>query len=511
LNDTINKMFSFVRQHKVISGSVLVAILAGVYLGYEKFTRDPLEGLVTTTIERGAVEKLVSVSGTTKARNTAKLAFPTPGTVSKVYVNEGDIVSAGTILATLGADELVAARASALADLAVAQADRAELVAGNTVSDRDVTDTKVAIAEAELARTEETQKVLVANAKRTLRSGTPIARSLDTNESAPAPIISGTYRCEKEGEYVLAIYRSGAESGYSMRISGIESGSASVSTDQPAPFGTCGLFALFTDDVQYSDSIWTVVIPNTTGESYTANKNALAATENTARASIAAAKQALTLAKQEQTSTNAAPRSEAVARANARINKASATIAQIDAQIGDRAIIAPFSGTITTVDIVAGESAGTLPLFTLLSADDIELRARIPEIDITTITQGQSARILFDADPTTPLTGTVKYISPLPTEIDGVSYFEITIMLDTTPNWLRSGLNADIDIITEFTENILRIPARYLTENSDGAFIRVLQDSTIATSSVTKEYEGNDGWIGITGAGVTEGMVIVAQ
>ncbi|MBY0538663.1 HlyD family secretion protein [Patescibacteria group bacterium] len=502
-------MFSFVRQHHVLTGGIVIAMLAGSYFVYERINRDPLEGLVTTTIERGTVEKLVSVSGITKARNTAELGFPSPGTVSKVYVREGDTVVGGTILATLGADELVAARASALADLAVAQADRAELVTGDTITERDITETKVAIAEAELKRIEETQAVLIANAKRALRSGTPIARSEDADESAPAPTISGTYRCEKEGSYILTVYRSGADSGYSMRITGLETGSASVSTDQPTPFGTCGLFALFTDGAQYSNSVWTVTIPNTTGESYTINKNALAAAENTARTSIAAAKQALTLAQQEQASINAAPRSEALARANARINKASATIAQIDAQIGDRAIIAPFSGTVTKVDIVAGETTGTLPLFTLLSTDDIELKARIPEIDITTITTGQSARIIFDAEPSTPLSGVVTYISPLPTEIDGVSYFEITIILNTRPDWLRSGLNADIDIITEFTENLLRIPKRYLVENSEGAFIRVLQDSQIATSSVLKEYEGNDGWVGITGVGVTEGMVIV--
>jgi RND family efflux transporter MFP subunit len=505
----MNKMFSFVRQHKLISGTFVLAILAGGYFVYQKINRDPLEGLVTTTVERGTVESLVSVSGVTKARNTAKLAFPSPGVVSKVYVREGDVVEVGTILATLGAEELVAARASALSDLAVAEADLAELLNGNTQSERDITSTKVAIAEAELARITETQEVLVTNAKRALRSGTLSARSSDVSEDAPAPTITGTYRCEKEGSYTLTVYRSSANSGYSMRVSGLETGSADVSIDQPAPFGTCGLFAVFTDGAQYSNSVWTVTIPNTAGESYTANKNALLAAQNSAQTSIAAAKQALTLAQQEQISTNAAPRNEAVARAQARIDKASATIAQIDAQIGDRAIVAPFTGTITTVDIVVGESAGTAPLFTLLATDDIELKARIPEIDITTIQTGQKARVIFDADTSATLTGVVTYISPLPIQIDGVGYFEITVSLDTNPSWLKGGLNADIDIIIEFTENLLRIPKRYLIENAEGTFIRTLSGNQISTTTVQKEAAGNDGWVGITGPGITTGTVIV--
>ena len=500
-------MRSLVLRHVTISVLILSVLIVVVFLGYKSLTKNPLDGLVTTTIERGTVESLVSVSGVTKARNTAELAFPTPGVVSKVYVREGDVVEAGTILATLGAEALVASRASALADLAVAEADRAELLAGDTSTDRAITNTRVDIARAELERIKNTQSVLLENAKRALRSGTLTARTTDATESALAPTISGTYRCTAEGTYILTPYRSGADSGYSMRVSGLETGTADVAIDQPAPFGTCGLFALFTKGEQYGNSVWNVAIPNTAGESYTANKNALAIAENTARTAMAAATQALTLAEQEQVATNAAPRSEAVSRANARIQKASSAIAQIDAQIGDRAIVAPFTGTVTTVNIVAGESAGTIPLFTILATNDIELKARIPEVDITSITVGQNARVLFDADINTPLTGTVTYISSLPIQIDGVGYFEITVGLDTTPVWLRGGLNADVDIVIKSTADVVRVPKRYLVENSTGTFIRTLNGSSIATTTVTKIADGNDGWVGINGA--SEGTVIV--
>lgn len=501
-------MFTVVRRHKLITGFIVISIIVGSYFVIKKINRDPLAELITTTVERGTVESLVSVSGITKARNTAELAFPTPGVVSKVYVREGDTVEAGTILATLGAEELVATRASAQADLAVAEADRTELLTGDTTTTRDITNTRVAIASAELERTESTQEVLVQNAKRALRSGTLIARSNDATEPAPAPTITGTYRCTKEGAYLLHIYRSRAESGYSMRISGLETGGGAVSVDQPAPFGTCGLFALFTSNVPYSDSVWEVAIPNTAGESYTNNKNILAAAENTARTSIAAVTQALTLATQEQASSNAAPRNEAVARANARINKANATIAQINAQIGDRAIVAPFTGTVTTVDIVAGETAGTAPLFTLLATNDIELKARIPEIDITAITVGQNARVLFDADINTPLTGAVSYISPLPIQIDGVGYFEITVTLTTIPTWLRGGLNADVDIIIKSISDVNRIPKRYITEQNNSTYVRTLVDNQIATTTVQKIADGNDGWVGISG--IVEGTLVIS-
>jgi HlyD family secretion protein len=500
-------MVHFLKTHKYFVAILLIATTIGIYSIYSYATTDPLAGLITTQVERGAVESLVSVSGLTKARNAAELGFKTTGTVSTVFVREGDTVKEGDILATLGAEELISTRASAVADVRVAEADLAELLQGDTATVRVITDTKAAIAEAELERTISAQGILVENAKRTLRSSDLAAKTIDEDENATAPAITGTYRCDRDGVYTITVYRSNAESGYSMQLSGLESGTFPISTEQPVAFGSCGLYAQFSANTQYGNSVWTITIPNTAAASYTTNKNALLAAETTARTSIAAATQAKTLATQEKVAANAAPRNEAVVRAQARIDKARALVAQIDTQIGDRAIMAPFDGIITTVDIVAGETAGTAPLFTLLATDGIELRARIPEIDITAVAVGQRTRTVFDAQPGETLDGTVLYIAPLPIQIDGVGYFEITIALDTPPTWLRGGLNADIDIIINRTENTLRIPKRYLIKDDATSSVLTLTAGSVATTTITTLREGNDGWVAIEG--IPEGTTVV--
>ncbi len=500
-------MLAFIRQYKIATSSALILMVALGYFLYAKVNQDPLAGLITTTVERGTVENLVSVSGLTKARNAAELGFKSPGTVSSVFVREGDTVKTGDILATLGAEELIASRASAVADVRVAEADLAELLSGDTAADRDITDTKAAIAESELERIIAAQNILVENAIRTLRSSDIAAKTTNSDEDAPAPVITGTYQCDREGTYTLAVYRSNTESGYSLQLTGLETGTFPISTEQPIPFGRCGLYAQFAPNAQYGNSDWTITIPNTAAASYTTNKNILLAAETNAQTSIAAATQALNLAQQEKTAKNAAPRNEAISRARARVDKAQAIVTQIDTQIGDRAIMAPFDGVITLVDIVPGESAGTAPLFTLLATDGIELRARIPEIDITAVALGQRVRTVFDAQSDVTLEGSVAYISPLPIQIDGVGYFEITIALDTPPDWLRGGLNADIDIIINRTENALRIPKRYLMRNGNEMSVVTLEDTLLATTSVSIIREGNDGWVAIEG--VPEGTIIV--
>lgn len=498
----LKTMFRYFRSHLFVTALAVLAILYALHLIWSAVTHDPLEGTTTTTVEVGDVEEIVSVSGLMRARSTAELAFPSPGVVSKVYVKEGATVKEGDVLATVGAETLVAERASALAELRLAEADRDELVAGARVEAQAVTDTTVAIAAAELNRVQEAQDLAVANARRTLLSSGLIARSENVNEDAVAPVISGTYRCENAGSYELSLFSSRSASGYSLNLSGLGSGTYTVGTEQPAVFGDCGLFALFDGDSNYSGSVWNVEIPNQSSVTYVSNQNAYEAALTARANAVAAATEALALARSKQELENADPRQEALARAEAKVAGANARIARIDAELGDRAIVAPFDGTVTLVDILPGETAGTAPVFTVLATDAFELVARIPEVDITKLSIGQNARVVFDARNDLTLDATVAYVSLLPAQIDGVAYFEVKLELLEPPTWLRGGLNADIDIIIAKSSGVLRVPKRYIVREGDTDTVLTLQGSLIEPTPVTVTFIGNDGYVAIEGLSV---------
>ncbi len=495
----LKAMLRYLRSHLFVTVLATAVVLYVTHLIWSAATYDPLEGLTTALVERGDVEEIVSVSGVMRARSTAELAFPSPGVVSKVYVKEGDAVKEGDVLASVGAETLVAERASTLAELRLAEADRDELVAGVREEAQAVTDTTVAIAEAELARVKETQDLSVANAKRTLLSSGLTARSEKVNEDAAAPVVSGTYRCEAAGDYKLSVFSSRSSSGYSLNASGLESGTFTVSTEQPAVLGSCGLYLLFDADSNYSGSIWTIHIPNESGASYITNQNAYEAALAARANAIAAATEALSLAKSKQALENADPRQEALARAEAKVAQANARVARIDAELGDRAVVAPFDGTVTLVDILPGETAGAAPVFTVLAADAFELVARIPEIDITKVEVGQNARVVFDARSDAELAANVSYVSPLPTQIDGVAYFEVKLTLTEPPTWLRGGLNADIDIIIAKQSGVLRVPKRYIVREGEADTVLTLQGNLIEPTPITVTFVGNDGYVAIEG------------
>lgn len=464
--------------------------------------------LVTATVETGDVTNAISVSGFIEAKNTAQLAFPTTGIVTDVLVAEGDTVAVGDILATQAATELVAKRTQAVAALNGATAALAEVTTGPTAEARAVTAATLRNAADTLDQVEAEQAEKVATAYSTLLSSNLEARSLNSDERATPPTITGSYTCAEEGMYTITVYRSGALSGYSYAVTGLEDLVETAYTDQPGTLGTCGLYLQFTDGDQYSGSEWTIDVPNTAGASYVANKNAYDQALINQTNAIAAADNNLTLAEEESALANATARTEVVTQKRAAVTEAQARVNEIDAAISDRSIVAAFAGTITDVDILPGETAGAEPVITLLATDTFELTARIPEIDINKLQVDQVAEVVFDAADNTTLTGIVTYISPLATEIDGVAYFETTITLDEEPAWIRSGLNADIDIITAASTDTLRIPRRFLYTQPDGSYVvRTQTDGTIASTTVEVLLLGNDGYVSISG--LPEGAVVV--
>lgn len=464
---------------------------------------------ITAQVERGDVTQTVSVSGSIEAKNTAELAFPASGKVTEVFVDEGQTVTKGEVLATLASVQLVAQRNDATAQLHAAQARYDKVVGGETVETKAVSEISLSNAKQVLTRTISEEERSVENARRIVLSTGLSALSSNPYEQATAPTVSGSYLCEQEGSYVLEVYGSASYSDYSYRFSGPEKGVASVSTDQPSALGSCGLFLQFTADDVYGNSIWTIDIPNTRSSLYTANTNALATAQEHQINAVAAAEDALALVSQQNSKVLAGARSEEIREAQAGIDQARARVTQIDAQIDDRSVVAPFDGVITDVSILPGETATLTPVITLLAANAFELKARVPEIDIIKIMTDQKVEINFDAKSQETYYGKISYISPLAVLIDGVAYFETTVSLDSLPSWIRSGLNADVNIIVGTKEGVLKIPKRFLIQNADGTKSVSIPNGTQKTTiPVTVDTVGNDGFVEVTG--LTQGQVIVA-
>ena len=466
------------------------------------------EELITAQAEKGEVRQVVSVSGLAEAEQAAELAFPVTGIVSEVLVTEGDVVEAGDILVTLESRALQADRQDALASLSREVAQRDELLSGPSESERLVTSESVESALEALATTKENEARKIDNARLSLLSSNLSAFSDDDNEDATPPTISGTYSCDAEGTYLIDVFRSGAQSGFSYRLTGLENGTFVGSVDQAVAIGNCGLRILFDESSNYFNTEWKIEIPNTKSSGYTTSLNAYSLAVTQAESAISLAEQAVALAEANASNSNAPARIEEVARANASVAQAQARLARIDANIADRVLRAPFPGTITEIDILPGETVTAAPIVTLLAASEFDVTARIPEIDIGKLSVGQKVEMAFDARVGEIVTGQIDFISLQATEIDGVAYYEAIITMDELPEWIRSGLNADIDVIIAETEEGLRVPKRFVTEVDNGHEVVVINNNVRASTTVEIILEGNDGYFAITG--LKEGDTVVA-
>ncbi|MCO5968160.1 efflux RND transporter periplasmic adaptor subunit [Actinoallomurus soli] len=94
------------RRSLVVNGALGVLLVTGVGVGYLSLTGgDDSAGASalsrTTRVMRGTVVSSVSASGSVESARSRSLSFTTSGTVAKIYVQAGDKVSKGELLARL--------------------------------------------------------------------------------------------------------------------------------------------------------------------------------------------------------------------------------------------------------------------------------------------------------------------------------------------------------------------------------------------------------------------------
>lgn len=484
-----------------------LGILAIFLVGYTiwKIVIPEEDTRASEVVSRGTVSEIVSVSGIVEAQQEAELTFPTTGIVTDVFVEKGSIVQQGDVLATLASAELAAERRALVAERTRAEAKLSEVQNGAGSDTRALVEATVSNAARDLEREETLQNQLVAEARRALLTNDLAAVSTDPQERALAPAVSGTYACDAEGTYTVEVYRSASLSGYSYRVSGLEQGGGTAYTDQPGILGTCGLRLQFDGGANYSNSTWTISIPNKSSATYTTYKNAYDGALVTRAKTLSAVADTYALSQKDAAAT-INTRGEVIVQERASVSAADAKIAALDASIADRSIIAPFSGVVTEVGIAKGESAQATKIVRLIATDSFEVTAKIPEVDISKLAVDQHARMEFDAKPDTTVTGTVTYVAPQATLIDGVAYFPITVRLNETLDWMRAGLNVDVDIVTTERTDALRLPKRFVVIEGPNAW--VIKRGTNASTSVSIGAIGNDGYVEIHG--LNEGDVVVA-
>ena len=133
-------------------------------------------------------------------------------------------------------------------------------------------------------------------------------------------------------------------------------------------------------------------------------------------------------------------------------------------------LIAPLDGHIISTAVVPGQVVvAAQTVFTM--SDHLIVQASMDETDLNSVWLGQPVDISFDSFSDAHLTGKVHEIAFDSTTVNNVTTYTVNIYLDSTPSYVRSGLSANVFLVTSDRQDVLRVPTDAIS--SDGTVLLV--------------------------------------
>ena len=160
-------------------------------------------------------------------------------------------------------------------------------------------------------------------------------------------------------------------------------------------------------------------------------------------------------------------------------------------------LTAPFSGRVSKRQVEVFEEVQTgQAIYTLQSQGDNEVVVSIPETLINTVKLGDKVDVTFPPLDNASTSGLVTEVSPI---VGDGNAFPVTVRLETSPNELRSGMTADIEISVKTQQNsqAFSIPVGAIkpdvTANQGTVFIYDPKTKTVSQRAIkVVGVEGND-------------------
>ncbi len=226
---------------------------------------------------------------------------------------------------------------------------------------------------------------------------------------------------------------------------------------------------------------------------------------------------------------------------NSSVNSLQERVNELQEQIDRGNVTCVTSGTVTSVNVEPGDLYTGSTIAMIEGVDTLVVEAQIDEYDIADVTVGMPVMMKTDATREEELQGTVIYVAPKSSSggstssdysslLSGMGFGDLTgatnnsatylvrISIDTGNDRLRLGMNAKVSIILAESEDVLSVPLESVQTDADGnTYIQVKDEDATAASEdgqivnkridVTTGMEGTY-YIEITGD-VEEGMEVL--
>jgi HlyD family secretion protein len=376
--------------------------------------------------EKGDLTATIGATGTVRANQTAIITWQTSGVVEEVRVAPGDLVEKDRILATIKKTSLPQTVILAEADLLNAQKSLRELL--EPASELALAQAEQAIVQAEMA---------VRDAERYLTNLKSTAPQLDIEQARSNLVLSRNKLDQAKRDFEPFENRS-------------------------------------EDDLMRATMYSNLAQAQREYDAASRKLNNLLGTANpldlkAAEANLALAQAQLQEAEDNYERLQNGPEPEDITALEARIAAAQATL-------GLKTITAPFTGTITQVEVKPGDQINPgSPAFRLDDLSHLLVDVRVSEVDINRIQLDQDVFMTFDAILGYEYQGLVSELSPVGVANQGVVDFIATVELTEADGQVKPGMTSAVNIIINRLNDVLMVPNRAVRVRDGQRVVYVLR------------------------------------
>ena len=225
--------------------------------------------------------------------------------------------------------------------------------------------------------------------------------------------------------------------------------------------------------------------------------------------------------KQESAEANLGSASAAIAKAQASLEQQQAVVSMAEENLRNATIVSPIDGVVLSRDSEVGTAVSSIliagsaatPIMTLGDLNEVYVKGKADESDVGKLYLGQRARITVESFKDQKFEGHVTRISPMGTEKDNVTTFEVRVSISNEKHILKAQMTANAEIILEERKQVLAIPEGAVVYNKDKTMAVQIPDATSE-----KGFRKTNITTGISNgaktqvlAGLTEGQQVILQ
>lgn len=208
--------------------------------------------------------------------------------------------------------------------------------------------------------------------------------------------------------------------------------------------------------------------------------------------------------------TRAEQREAAIKRAQAEVSLRDGEVARLQGRLQDLKLVAPFSGSIVSLEVRAGDKVNPFQTLAILAdPSDIEIEANVPEDDMLQVSIGQDAQLVMDGFPNQRYKAKVAQIPSKPMLWQGKQVYQVRLDFagdERAPATIRMGSDVEFNVIKS---KVLLLPVGALLGDEGRRYVEVPSGSS--TSKVNVVVGSTNGTYAEVVSGLREGDSVVVR